>query len=184
MINETEATIISKFLNLFLGHKPQIIELTLDEQGWASVAKLVEQMNKNGFAISTDMLDYVVASAAQRFTYNDDKTRIKASEWYAPHTVSAGFTPQQPPAVLYHGTGKRSVPSILSKGIDKRTRQHVHLSADKETALASAQRHGLPYLFVVAAAEMHRDGHSFYFADNKVWLTHHVPAQYLQLAGA
>jgi len=34
---------ISKFLSLLLRHKPEAIDLTLDEHGWASVAELIEK---------------------------------------------------------------------------------------------------------------------------------------------
>ncbi|RFM29141.1 RNA 2'-phosphotransferase [Deminuibacter soli] len=183
-MNETEARITSQFLSLFLRHKPQIIELTLDEQGWVSVNKLVDKMNKNGFPISPELLDYVVANNdKQRFTFNEDRTKIRAAQGHSVD-VNLNYNPIQPPTILYHGTGKPSVPSILSKGIDKRTRLHVHLSHDKETATTVGSRHGQPYVFAVAAGQMHQDGHPFYLSDNQVWLTPHVPAQYIELLEA
>lgn len=181
MINQTEAVITGKFLSLFLRHKPQIIELTLDEHGWASVNKLVDQMNKNGFTISQEVLDYVVTgNETTRFAYNDDRTKIRASQLQSAEP-DLDYTPRNPPALLYHGTGKPSVPSILSKGLDRKTRLHVHLSHDREMALQAAQSQGEPYVFAIAAAEMYQAGFSFYLSENQVWLTHHVPTQYLQL---
>jgi len=36
---------LSKFLNLILRHKPQIIGLSLDYQGWTHIDELIELVN-------------------------------------------------------------------------------------------------------------------------------------------
>ena len=87
---------------------------------------------------------------------------------------------QKPPKILYHGTGEKSVQSILETGIEKRTRKHVHLSADIETAVKVGQRHGKAYVFEVFAENMYNDKYVFYLSDNGVWLTGYVPTQYLK----
>ena len=60
-------------------------------------------------------------------------------------------------------------------------RQQVHLSGDRQTALKVGARHGAQVILSVAAGDMHRNGHAFYQADNGVWLTDHVPADYLKI---
>ena len=69
--------------------------------------------------------------------------------------------------------------AILAEGLKKMSRQHVHLSADIDTATRVGQRHGKPVILTVASAAMHADGHAFYRADNCVWLTDTVPSRYL-----
>jgi putative RNA 2'-phosphotransferase len=84
-----------------------------------------------------------------------------------------------PPARLYHGTPDHNLDSILRSGLDRRARHAVHLSPDVETARRVGSRRGTPVLFVVDAAAMHTDGHSFSVSDNGVWLVGSVPARYL-----
>ena len=81
--------------------------------------------------------------------------------------------------MLYHGTGSQSVEAILQTGLEKRSRQHAHLSSDLETAVKVGQRHGKPVVLTVAAGEMHRLGHKFYLSENKVWLTDFVPTDFI-----
>jgi putative RNA 2'-phosphotransferase len=68
----------------------------------------------------------------------------------------------------------------LDKGLEKRTRQHIHLSTDIETAIKVGQRHGKPKVFEVFAENMFRDDYEFYISENGVWLTDHVPPKYLR----
>lgn len=87
----------------------------------------------------------------------------------------------EPPPLLYHGTGEVSVPAILVHGIEKRGRQHVHLSSDIETALAVGRRHGKPKVFKIEAGKMKADGYPFFLSVNNVWLVDYVPPEYLIL---
>ncbi len=56
---------------------------------------------------------------------------------------------------------------------------HVHLSADVDTATKVGRRQGSPVVLRVKAGLMHRDGYVFYLSANGVWLTERVPVQYL-----
>ncbi|WP_349252592.1 RNA 2'-phosphotransferase [Burkholderia cenocepacia] len=60
-------------------------------------------------------------------------------------------------------------------------RHHVHLSAEIRTALAVGARYGVPAILEVEARQMHRQGHTFFVAENGVWLTDAVPAECLTL---
>ena len=76
--------------------------------------------------------------------------------------------------------GAGSVASIVESGLDKRKRHHVHLSADRETAVKVGSRHGRPVVFAVDAAAMVAAGFMFWRSQNGVWLADRVPPQYLQ----
>jgi putative RNA 2'-phosphotransferase len=126
-------------------------------------------------------LDQIVAkSPKQRFAFDPSGTRIRASQGHSVH-IDLGYPPTTPPDILWHGTGQKNVDSIMRTGLDKRQRTHVHLSADRETAITVGRRHGSPALFKVDAKQMHEDGYSFYISDNGVWLTDNVPVRYLIL---
>ena len=181
MASEKDTTSISKFLSLVLRHKPEVIGLALDENGWANVKELIDKMNRHNFKITRDILESVVTTNnKQRFSFNDDKTKIRANQGHSIQ-VALLLNEVNPPEYLYHGTGAKAVSSILKSGIEKRLRQYVHLSTDIETAIAVGKRHGKPKVFIVASQQMQQDGFAFYLSENNVWLTNHVPVHYLKL---
>lgn len=183
MIPEKDTVRISKFLSLVLRHQPEVIGITLDDNGWTSVTILLEKMQQKGEALTTEMLEYIVATnSKKRFAFNEDHTQIRASQGHSV-SIDTGYAAQQPPAVLFHGTADRFMPSILSEGLKKMSRQHVHLSADKITAINVGSRHGNPIVLEINTAQMYADGYLFYLSENGVWLTGHVPVQYITMRG-
>lgn len=182
MLSEKETTRRSKLLSLVLRHDPAHIGIVLDEQGWTDVAALLTQLAAHKQPLSFEELVYIVeTNAKQRFRFDDDRSRIRASQGHSVE-VELGYTPVEPPEVLYHGTAVQHQGNILRDGLRKMSRHHVHLSADVATARTVGQRHGQLVIFAVAAGQMHRDGRFFYQADNGVWLTDEVPLDYLQIA--
>lgn len=170
----------SKFLSLILRHQPQTIGLSLDDAGWAAVPELLVKLTAHGHGMTMAELESVVLhDDKQRFSFNFDKTCIRANQGHSLQTIALGLEAIQPPDILYHGTAQRFLDSILHTGLDKRSRQHVHLSADENTAHKVGIRHGKPVILTVAAGQMHRDGFRFYCSANGVWLTDHVPKHYL-----
>jgi putative RNA 2'-phosphotransferase len=47
------------------------------------------------------------------------------------------------------------------------------------TATKVGARRGQPVILTVAAARMHDEGRVFYVSTNGVWLTEHVPAEFI-----
>jgi len=141
----------------------------------------MQKSAKKGKRFSMEELEEIVATNdKKRFSFNEDKTRIRANQG---HSLEVDLALQSiiPPDVLYHGTAEKNLPSILEKGIQKMSRQHVHLSKDKETAFKVGSRHGKPVILTINAAQMHKDGLLFYQSDNGVWLTNTVARQYINL---
>jgi putative RNA 2'-phosphotransferase len=181
MINEQQNIKISKFISLVLRHKPETIGLVLDDNGWANTSELIEKLNNNGFEITSDLLNHIVlTNNKKRFSFNDTKTKIRANQGHS-IAIELNLKEAEPPLHLFHGTGEKNVASILATGLDKRERQHVHLSSDKETALIVGKRHGNPSVFIIVARQMRAEGYSFYLSDNDVWLIENVPSKYLEL---
>lgn len=170
---------ISKQLSYVLRHRPDSIGITLDSAGWVPVEQLLKALNDHGFAVDLPTLKAVVGgNDKQRFTLSPDNGRIRAAQGHSV-PVQLELTSVEPPDVLYHGTAEKSLPAIRAQGLKPGTRQQVHLSADLGTARNVGTRHGKPHVLRVAAGDMHRAGHEFYQADNGVWLTDTVPAEYL-----
>lgn len=170
---------LSKFLSFVLRHKPEAIGLTLDPQGWVAIDELIAKSSAAGTQFNRHELMHVVeTSDKKRFSVSADGRHIRAAQGHSV-AVNLGLMPQRPPDVLYHGTATRFVDSILSEGLRPQARQQVHLSTDIETARRVGQRHGKPSVLTINAAGMHATGLLFFLADNGVWLTDHVPAEFL-----
>lgn len=169
----------SKFMSLVLRHEPEKIGLQLDAQGWADVDDLLQRMADHGVALDRQALQAVVeTNDKQRFALSDDGLRIRASQGHSIQ-VDLGLEALQPPAWLYHGTVARFVGAIREQGLRPGERQHVHLSLDRQTAQQVGARRGAPVILSVDAGRMHADGHVFHRSANGVWLTTHVPPQYI-----
>jgi putative RNA 2'-phosphotransferase len=123
----------------------------------------------------------VAENDKQRFAFNEDRTRIRASQGHS-IAVDLQLRESEPPALLYHGTASRFLKAILAAGLRAGARHHVHLSADPQTAMRVGARHGFPAVLVVDAARMRADGIVFYQSDNGVWLTAGVKPKYLAKA--
>lgn len=170
----------SKFLSLVLRHQPESIGLSLDTNGWADLQELVRLANANGRSMTADDVLIVVSrSDKQRFTLDLSGRKIRANQGHSVE-VDLELMPLKPPAVLYHGTATRFLPSIHQSGLLKGSRHHVHLSQEVNTATTVGGRHGQPVVLTVLADDMWRTGCIFYQSKNGVWLTDHVPASYIE----
>lgn len=172
---------ISKFLSLVLRHRPETIGVVLDDAGWTLVEELLSAMRRSGRGISREELDAVVReNDKQRFAFDETGLLIRAQQGHS-RPVELGYKPAVPPDVLFHGTPRQFVEAIRAGGLQKQSRHHVHLHAGEETATAVGRRRGEPVVLTVDALRMHRDGFAFFVTPNAVWLTDHVPPEYLQI---
>ena len=167
-----------RYISLILRHKPETIGISLDEHGWADVDELIAGVSRT-HPLTMELLEEIVRTDnKQRFSFNHDKTLIRANQG---HSVPVDVELQElvPPEVLYHGTGRKYVESIDRQGLVPKSRLYVHLSGDTATALTVGRRHGTPVVYGVLAGRMYADGYTFYRSVNGVWLTKEVPAGYL-----
>lgn len=174
---------ISKFISMILRHRPEVIGITLDEHGWADVNELIKGINDTGEEVefSKATLETIVKTdKKQRYSFSQDKTLIRANQGHS-IPVDVELEKKEPPKVLYHGTGVKSVKAIQEQGLLPMERLYVHLSIDVKTATNVGKRHDTPVIFQVNAEQMQKDGYDFFQSVNGVWLTKEVPAKYLEL---
>jgi putative RNA 2'-phosphotransferase len=170
----------SKFLSLILRHHPEKIGIRLDRHGWADVNELIAGMSKTRDFDRAYLEKIVRTDAKQRYAFNADRTKIRANQGHS-IPVDVELKQGRPPAVLWHGTGEKSVGAILQEGLKPMGRLYVHLSKDLETAKKVGSRHGRPVVFKINTAQMAEDGYSFYLSANGIWLTKQVPPRYLEI---
>lgn len=171
---------LGKFISLILRHSPETIGLELDESGWADVRKLLDGMNRKGRRINFSLLNEIVEkNNKKRYEFSNDYKKIRACQGHS-IDINLDLESIEPPEILFHGTALRNLDSIKKDGVNKRNRQHVHLSEDYDTAYNVGKRHGKPYIITVLSGKMYKEGKKFYISKNKVWLTDDIESKYLK----
>lgn len=174
-----DLTKISKCISLILRHKPEVIGIQLDANGWANVEELLAGIGRK-YPIDFEILEEIVRTDnKQRYSFNEDKTKIRANQGHSIQ-VDVELSVTEPPEILYHGTAKLFSASIEAKGLLPQNRLYVHLSPDTETAEKVEYRHRESIIYMVNEGQMWQDGYTFLLSANGVWLTKMVPAQYLK----
>lgn len=169
----------SKRLSYVLRHAPEEVGLILGDGGWVLIDDLLSGFRRKGWAMNRCELEHVVeTNDKKRFTVSADGLRIRAAQGHSVK-IKSDLQAVVPPTVLYHGTAERNLDVIMCEGLRPMSRQHVHLSLDVGTAKNVGQRHGKPIVLHIASVKMAAAGFDFFCADNGVWLTDQVPAEFL-----
>lgn len=174
-------TSLSKFLSYVLRHHPESIGLTLDNNGWANIAALIEKAEREGKKMDRSTINEILEHGKKRrFIISDDGKYIRAGYGHSVD-VDLQIKAQEPPSILYHGTAKQNVKPILAEGIKSGGRNFVHLSATQEEARNVGRRHGPPVILTVKAVDMSQAGYAFYQSESEasIWLTKKVPPEYV-----
>ena len=145
-----------------------------DEHGWREVSDLVAN---HGFTVE-ELSEIVATNNKQRYEFSEDMTSIRARQG---HSIQVDVELEEaiPPDILYHGTSKEFVGSIMDQGILKGKRLYVHLSTTVEMATKVGARHGEPVILAIDAKRMSEDSIKFFLSRNGVWLTEFVDAKYI-----
>ncbi len=173
---------LSKEMSKALRHIPRLYGLELDPQGWVSTEALIKGIEdrRNQAVTLEDFQRVLEQSDKQRFEIKDGRIRALYG-----HSVKDKLVkePDEPPAVLYHGTNPAALHSILKTGLKPMRRQYVHLSPDGPTATQVARRKGEPLILEIDAAGAYRAGHNFYRGNDMVWLADAVPPEFIKTPG-
>jgi putative RNA 2'-phosphotransferase len=168
----------SKFLAYILRHDPASVGVSLECEGWCSIADLTLKTDLT----MHDLEQIVQTDSKGRYSFNEGKTKIRANQGHSTQEVKISFKKAVPPIKLLHGTSSKAAAVIQKEGLKPMSRQYVHLSDDIATAEAVAgRRKGDTVIFEVDCAAMLRDGFKFFLSENGVWLVDAVPAKYLSI---
>lgn len=170
----------SKLLSLVLRHAPEKAGLTLGDGGWVNVSDLLDGLSKMNRTMTHEHLKLIVdKNDKKRFTFSSDGLKIRAAQGHSVN-IKNDMDVVSPPKTLFHGTATRFLQTIETEGLKSMSRQHVHLSADTETAQKVGKRHGKPVILIINSQEMSENGHKFYLSENGVWLTDFVPVEFIE----
>ena len=161
-----------KRLSFLLRHDK---EYRFDEHGYRDVDELI---NKQGF--TKELIEAIVeTNDKKRYEFSEDKIKIRARQGHS-IDVDVELKKVTPPDELYHGTAVRFIESIEENGINSGSRQYVHLSNNKQTAINVGKRHGRPCIFVIDSYAMALDGIEFFISNNGVFLTRFIDKKYFK----
>lgn len=72
---------LSKFLSKVLRHKPEMVGLELDQNGWVDVEQLLTACRNHGVPMDRTVLERIVATnEKQRFALSEDGQKIRANQ--------------------------------------------------------------------------------------------------------
>lgn len=164
-----------------LRHNPDKYGISLDEYGYTDLNQFLSAMNRvHHFqpALTEERIRQLMAHAdKERFKIKNN--RICALYGHSiPGIIK--HPAATPPAVLYHGTARRFIPSIKKLGLLPMQRQYVHLSTNIKMAIQVGSRHDShPVVLRIKAAQASADGIHFYLANDEVWLVDELPSKYI-----
>ena len=174
---------MSKAVSHALRHAPWVYELELDAEGWAPVEQLLAALREKGGAwteVDRAAIERMMAAAdKQRYELSGDRIRALYG-----HSVPGRIDkkPGIPPAELFHGTAPETATVIKADGLKPMRRQFVHLSADREMAIAVGGRKSpQPVILTIDAEAAAKAGIAFYEGNERVWLADFVPAEFIAL---
>lgn len=172
---------LSKEISYALRHAPWEYELEMDEKGWVPIEQLLDSLHKSGkwnSICTKDLSMMIKKSEKKRHEIKDGKIRA-----FYGHSLPIKILKEEkmPPNVLYHGTARRFIKSIIKNGLLPQSRQYVHLSQDIKTANNVGCRHDdKPCILTIDAKRAWDSGIKFYYGNDKVWLADAIPARYLK----
>lgn len=149
---------------------PWEYELELDEEGFVLIEQLLHSLNSSHEyerEITKENLEYIITHSDKK-RHEIVKDKIRALYGHST-PIKIERTKATPPDVLYHGTAKRFLPSILKDGLLPMKRQYVHLSVDTDMAtLVGKRRDNDPVILQIDAKAAYEDGLPFYIGNEKV----------------
>lgn len=180
-MDDRERRYISKKMSYALRHNPGKYGLILDDDGSADMDSFLRAMNEmhhfDPLLTEERIRDVMAHTDKQRFAIENGRIRALYGHSFQ---VKIEKKAVKPPDVLYHGTARRFVKSIIEKGLLPMGRQYVHLSADIEMAQQVGKRRDAnPAILMIDAGRACADGLKFYEGNDRVWLADEVPPEYI-----
>lgn len=168
---------LSSFMCKILRHNPEQFHLQLDDYGYGELEDLRNAIGNEAFwqdVTTEELLDIVKDCNKQR--YEVEGTKIRARYGHS-IPVSQKATTKKLPDYLIHGTNKTAITQILGEreGLKPMNRQYVHLSETESFAVLAAKRRGEPVLLTVDTGAAIKNGVTFHYVGNEVWLADAVP---------
>lgn len=173
---------LTRMLSHALRHNPDEHFLDMDGEGWVVIDDVLlavrcRKPSWRGFS-RDDLVEVATTAFGNRFEIDGD--RIRALYGHTVPFVETGIE-QIPPTVLFHGTSKQAYESIQEHGLKPMVRRFVHMTTDYVYAIevGESKQTGDSICLEIAAQAVYRMGQRFWQANNHVWLTAAVSAEFI-----
>ncbi|NWF67898.1 MAG: RNA 2'-phosphotransferase [Chloroflexi bacterium] len=173
---------LSKFLALLLRHKAADFGLALDENGFADVTLVWQQIEKRyrGQFSYEDLLRVVAGDESGKKRYEIVDSRIRALFGHSSGVTPVRYPPVAPPEILYHGTTQAALNIIRQQGLKAQRRQYVHFATSVERAQIVAARHRDAIVVLrIRALEAQQAGIVFFHPESEHYLARSLPPQFI-----
>lgn len=174
-------TKLSKTISYILRHNPESFGLKPAADASVETDRLLDSLKNKFKDISRkDLIELVNNDPKGRFSFLNDRKRIRANYGHSIDGVNPNYEAVKPPQFLFHGTTPKAKAKILKEGIKPMGRNYVHLSLNiKEAKKVARRRTDKPVIFKVEALKAHRDGQNFYKTAENIYLTAEISTEYL-----
>jgi putative RNA 2'-phosphotransferase len=181
LISENKIDLISKRLSYILRHNPKRFNVCLDEKGWANLDDVLGGLRSFGDIIDLEKEDLLnMVSKQRKARFNIYNNKIKAN--YGHTVFIKEMDVVMPPDVLYHGTARRYLNSILRNGLIRMHRQYVHLSVDLDIAIETGKRKDrTPSIIQIDSKTAYQEGILFYKGSDRILLSENLLPKYLKI---
>ena len=169
---------LSKLISYILRHHPEKYGLTMDRYGFANLQELVEAISqKKKWVSKQDIRRVVEKSEKKRFEIKGDKIRATYGHTIEVEQVSPEV---EPPEVLFHGTSRRKVETILRDGLQPMKRQYVHLCQTEQEAYQVGRRKDTnPVVLQIRARDAFGEGIKFRKCGS-VYIAKQIPGKFVR----
>jgi len=169
---------LSKLISYILRHHPEKFGLALDRYGFANLQELVRAISEKKKRVSEQEIRRVVEeSEKKRFEIKRDKIRATYGHTIEVEQVSP---PVEPPEILFHGTSRRTVETILRDGLQPMKRQYVHLCPTEQEAYRVGRRKDTnPAVLQIRARDAFGEGIKFRKCGT-VYIAKEIPARFIK----
>lgn len=169
---------LSKLISYILRHHPEKYGLSLDRYGFANLQKLVEVISQKKKWVSKQEIRKVVEkSEKKRFEIKGNKIRATYGHTIEVEQVSPEV---EPPEVLFHGTSRRKVGTILKNGLQPMKRQYVHLCQTEQEAYRVGKRKDTnPVILQIRARDAFGEGIKFRKCGS-VYIAKQIPGKFIK----
>jgi putative RNA 2'-phosphotransferase len=182
ILSDEEMERLTRMMAGCLRHFPQKYGLKLDQHGWASIDDLV-----TGIIRKVPRFRFLKPSHIHAIVQTDDKGRYEIKNGLIRATyghtlnIDLDLPTDNIPSNLFYPVPKSKCEEILRDGIKPVRRNKVHLSGSVEACVKAGVsiKEDIEVLEVDAEA-MQKDGIKIMRAGKVVYLTDHVPPQYLK----
>ncbi len=184
LLDGSRRVALSKLMSFLLRHDPSAAGLSIDPEGWVSIEDLIEGIKhrwRNAHLYKWVEKEHIIAISILdpkgRFELRGNMIRARYG-----HSrnleLNIAYPEDKFTRLLYHGTAREYLSSILREGIKPMKRHFVHLSLSSIDACEVGRRHSQRAVVLLIDADCVRmNGIAILIGSHRIRLARYIPSQ-------